>query len=60
MTASATNPQELRFVGAGDVYKRGRLAGRLVRETDHVEFEYHAAYLADADAPSRRDHLAAD
>jgi len=43
---------ELRFVGAGDVYKRGRLAARLVRETAGVRFEYDDDYLADPSAPS--------
>jgi serine/threonine-protein kinase HipA len=52
MSTHAVVPGELRFVDAGDVYKRGRLAGRLVRAVDHVEFEYDPAYLADGDAPA--------
>jgi serine/threonine-protein kinase HipA len=43
---------ELRFVGAGDVYKRSRFAGRLVREAAGVRFEYDDSYLVDADAPA--------
>ena len=43
---------ELRFVGAAEVYKRARLAGRLVRETAGVRFEYESEYLDDPDAPA--------
>jgi serine/threonine-protein kinase HipA len=52
VTAPDVVAGELRFVGAGDVYKRGQLAGRLVRHTDHVEFSYVPAYLADAELPA--------
>jgi serine/threonine-protein kinase HipA len=45
-------PGELRFVDAGDVYKRGRLAGTLLRRVDRVEFAYAPSYLADPDAPA--------
>lgn len=51
MTTPDVVPAELRFVGAGDVYKRGRLAGRLVRQVDHVEFAYEPDYLADPELP---------
>ena len=43
---------ELRFVGAAEVYKRARLAGRLVRETAGVRFEYESEYLDDPEAPA--------
>ena len=36
MTAPEVTRGELRFVGAGDVYKRGRLAARLVRQPVHA------------------------
>ena len=48
----ASEPTEFRFVGAGDVYKRGRLAGHLTREHASVRFEYDLAYLADSAAPA--------
>ncbi len=51
MTAPS-EPTELRFVGAGDVYKRGRLAGRLTRERATVRFDYDLEYLADPTAPA--------
>lgn len=51
MTAPEVTASELRFVGAGDVYKRGTLAARLVRQPDGVEFAYEPDYLADARLP---------
>jgi serine/threonine-protein kinase HipA len=45
-------PTELRFVDAGDVYRAGRLAGRLTRERAAVRFDYDAEYLADPAAPA--------
>ena len=52
MTATGPVAPELRFVGAADVYKRGRLAGHLRRDLAGVTFEYDDDYLADPDAPS--------
>jgi serine/threonine-protein kinase HipA len=52
MTAADPIPTELRFVAVADVYKRGRLAGRLHREHAGVAFEYDRAYLADPGAPA--------
>ncbi len=51
MTAPEVTPGELRFVGAGDVYKRGRLAARLVRQVDGVQFSYEPDYLATTNLP---------
>ena len=51
MTPPVVPPTELRFVGAADVYKRGRKAGRLVREPASVRFEYDEGYLADPLSP---------
>ncbi|HZJ27550.1 MAG TPA: HipA domain-containing protein [Acidimicrobiia bacterium] len=42
---SPVAPDELRFVGAADVFKGGRLAARLVRESAAVRFQYFADYL---------------
>ena len=52
MILPRVDPAELRFVGAADVHKRGRLAGRLVREAAGVRFEYLPEYLDDPDAPA--------
>ena len=43
---------ELTAVEEADVYKSGRLAGRLRREGDDVVFGYADAYLADAGTPA--------
>jgi serine/threonine-protein kinase HipA len=43
---------ELRFVGAAEVVKRGRVAARLVRESGAVRFQYESDYLDDPDAPA--------
>jgi serine/threonine-protein kinase HipA len=43
---------DLRFVGAAEVHKRGRLAGRLVRDAAGVRFQYEEEYLGDPDAPA--------
>ncbi|MFI5047489.1 MAG: type II toxin-antitoxin system HipA family toxin [Acidimicrobiia bacterium] len=47
-----TEPSLLRSIDAGDVYKRGRRAARLVREPTAIRFEYLAAYLEDPAAPA--------
>jgi serine/threonine-protein kinase HipA len=52
MTMPRVDPTELRFVGAAEVHKRGRLAGRLVREAAGVRFQYDQEYLDDPDAPA--------
>jgi serine/threonine-protein kinase HipA len=43
---------DLVAVEAADVYKSGRLAGRLHRDGDDVVFRYEGDYLADAQAPA--------
>ncbi len=52
MTLPEIEPGALRFVGAAEVHKRGRLAGRLVREAAGVRFQYEQDYLDDPDAPA--------
>jgi serine/threonine-protein kinase HipA len=47
-----SDANEIRFVGTGDVYKAGRLAGRLTREPATVRFDYDGDYLADPAAPA--------
>ncbi|WP_433656836.1 type II toxin-antitoxin system HipA family toxin [Nocardia sp. CA-128927] len=50
MTA-APDPDQLRAVDEADVYKAGRLAGRLRRERDDVVFTHTESYLADPTTP---------
>ena len=45
------NPIDLAAVESADVYKAGRLAGRLHRERDDVVFEYAHEYLDDPSSP---------
>jgi serine/threonine-protein kinase HipA len=47
---SLAQPEELRFVGEGSVFKAGRLAARLVREPTAARFEYVDDYLDDPEA----------
>lgn len=52
MSQPGVLPTDLRHVGAGDVLKGGRLAARLVRQVDCVEFAYEPEYLADPGLPA--------
>jgi serine/threonine-protein kinase HipA len=46
-----TSLDDLLAVEVADVYKSGRLAGRLRRDGDDVVFAYDSAYVTDPDAP---------
>ncbi|MEV6275889.1 HipA domain-containing protein [Nocardia sp. NPDC051832] len=48
---TSLDPSRLRITDAADVYKSGRLAGRLHRERDDVVFIYAETYLAHPSAP---------
>lgn len=50
--APAASLRGLAGVEQADVYKAGRLAGRLSREGDDTAFSYVADYLADGQAPA--------